>query len=240
MWDKIKTISIYILICSTVYASEVTNQVSASYYKYGGNYNYAYYDVSWFYSIIGDINKGSINLPDTEFSIYLSNSKSIYEWYLYTNDANLVLKTDLNANQKFSPFLIFQWTFDSTTALDYRINPGMGGKVRLGKGLSISYAGLWEIEKYTGYKENSFFRHSFRPKQKLSPMEGVKIEEQFFYKPTYKFDSYLIENIFSIYVDTVIPGVSLSIQYNYNLNSNPPPGYKKEDSYISFGFSLQL
>ena len=31
--------------------------------------NYAYYDVSWFYSIIGDINKGSINLPDTEFSI---------------------------------------------------------------------------------------------------------------------------------------------------------------------------
>ena len=71
-------------------------------------------------------------------------------------------------------------------------------------------------------------------------MEGITIEEQLFYKPTYKFDSYLIENIFSIYVDTVIPGVSLNIQYNYNLNSNPPPGYEKEDSYISFGFSLQL
>ena len=112
--------------------------------------------------------------------------------------------------------------------------------MRLGKGFSISYAGLWEIEKYTGYKENSFFRHSFRPKQKLYPIEGVEIEEQFFYKPTYKFDSYLIENILSIYVDTVIPGVSLSIQYNYNQNSNPPAGYNKEDTYISLGFSLQL
>ena len=98
-----KNISLYILICSVGYSSEVTNQVSAAYYNYGGNYNYKYYDVSWFYSIIGDINKGSINLPDTEFSIYLSNSKSIYEGYLYTNDANLVLKTDLYANQKFSP-----------------------------------------------------------------------------------------------------------------------------------------
>ena len=116
----------------------------------------------------------------------------------------------------------------------------MGGKVRLGKGFSISYAGLWEIEKYTGYEENSFFRHSFRPKQKFYPREGIKIEEQFFYKPTYKFDSYLIENVFSIYIDTVIPGVSLSIQHNYNLNSNPPAGYKKKDTYVAFGFSLQL
>ena len=79
---------LYIVFCSIGLSSEVTNQVSASYYNYGGNYNYAYYDVSWFYSIIGDINKGSINLPDTEFSIYLSNSKSTYEGYLYTNDAN--------------------------------------------------------------------------------------------------------------------------------------------------------
>ena len=94
--------------------------------------------------------------------------------------------------------------------------------------------------KYTGYKENSFFRHSFRPKQKWSPMEGVNIEEQLFYKPTLKFDSYLIQNILSVYIDTVIPGVSLSIQHNYNLNSNPPAGYKKEDTYISIGFSLEL
>ena len=235
-----KRILLYLLICGVAFSSEVTNQVSASYYNYGGNYNYKYYDISWFYSIIGDVNRGSVHLPDTEFSIYLSNSKSIYEGFLYTNDANFILKTDLYANQKFSPFIIFQWTFDSTTALDYRINPGMGGKVNLGKGFSISYAGLWEMEKYTGYKENSFFRHSFRPKQKLYPMPGVKIEEQLFYKPTYKFDSYLIENILTISVDTVIPGVSLSIQYNYNLNSNPPAVYKKEDTYISLGFSLQL
>ena len=240
MKKVIKYLTLYVFASGIVLSSDVTNQFSASYYNYGGNYNYAYYDVSWYYSIIGDINKGSIQLPDTEFSIYLSNSKSTYEGYLYTNDANLVLKTDLYANQKFSPFLIFQWTFDSTTALDYRINPGVGAKVRIGKGLSISYAGLWEIEKYTGYKENSFFRHSFRPKQKWSPMEGVNIEEQLFYKPTLKFDSYLIQNIMSVYIDTVIPGVSLSIQHNYNLNSNPPAGYKKEDTYISIGFSLEL
>ena len=108
------------------------------------------------YSIIGDINKGSINLPDTEFSIFLSNSKSTYEGYLYTNDANLVLKTDLYANQNFSPFLIFQWTFDSTTALDYRINPGIGIKIRMGKGFSISYAGLGELKNIQGIKKTHF------------------------------------------------------------------------------------
>ena len=183
-----------------------------------------------------------MQLPDTEFSLYLSTSKSTYYGYMYTNDANLVLKTDLYANQKFSPFLIFQWTFDSTTALDYRYNPGIGGKVRLGpKGFSISYAFLGEYYKYTGYEKGQLLRHSFRPKQKLYPIDGIEIVEEFYYKPENgNFDNYLIENILSISIDTVIPGTAISFQHTYNINSLPPEGYKKEDTFFSVGISVDL
>ena len=111
-----------ILVQSIGLGTDITNQFGASYYEYGGNYEYSYYNLSWYYSIIGDINRGSMQLPDTEFSLYLSTSKSTYYGYMYTNDANLVLKTDLYANQKFSPFLIFQWTFDSTTFIAVTAN----------------------------------------------------------------------------------------------------------------------
>ena len=231
-----------ILIQSIGMGADITNQLGASYYEYGGNYEYSYYNLSWYYGIIGDINKGSLQLPDTEFSIYLSTSKSTYYGFLYTNDANLVLKTDLFANQKFSPFLIFQWTFDSTTALDYRYNPGVGGKVRLGPpGFSISYAFLGEYYKYTGYEQGQLLRHSIRPKQKLYPIEGIEIVEELYYKPENgNFDNYLIENILSISIDTVIPGIAISFQHTYNLNSLPPPGYKKDDTFFSVGISLEL
>ena len=223
-------------------SADITNRLGVSYYEYGGNYNYSYYNVSWYYAIVGDINKGFFQLPDTEFSIYLSTSKSTYKGDMWSNDANLVLKTDLFANQIFSPFLIFQWTFDSTTALDYRYNPGIGGKVRLGPpGFSISYAFLGEYYKYTGYEKDQLLRHSIRPKQKLYPVEGIEIVEQLYYKPENgNSENYLIENILTIYVDTVIPGTAITFEHTYNVNSNPPLGYAEEDTFFSVGISVEL
>ena len=223
-------------------SADITNRLGASYYEYGGNYEYSYYNLSWYYAIVGDINKGFFQLPDTEFSIYLSTSKSTYKGDMWSNDANLVLKTDLFANQKFSPFLIFQWTFDSTTALDYRYNPGIGGKVRLGPpGFSISYAFLGEYYKYTGYDEDQLLRHSIRPKLKLYPVEGIEIVEQLYYKPENgNSENYLIENILTIYVDTVIPGTAITFEHTYNVNSNPPLGYAEEDTFFSVGISVEL
>ena len=223
-------------------SADITNRLGVSYYEYGGNYNYSYYNVSWYYAIVGDINKGFFQLPDTEFSIYLSTSKSTYKGDMWSNDANLVLKTDLFANQNFSPFLIFQWTFDSTTALDYRYNPGIGGKVRLGPpGFSISYAFLGEYYKYTGYEKDQLLRHSIRPKQKLYPVEGIEIVEQLYYKPENgNSENYLIENILTIYVDTVIPGTAITFEHTYNVNSNPPLGYAEEDTFFSVGISVEL
>ena len=223
-------------------SADITNRLGVSYYEYSGNYNYSYYNVSWYYAIVGDINKGFFQLPDTEFSIYLSTSKSTYKGDMWSNDANLVLKTDLFANQKFSPFIIFQWTFDSTTALDYRYNPGIGGKVRLGPpGFSISYAFLGEYYKYTGYEKDQLLRHSIRPKQKLYPVEGIEIVEQLYYKPeSGNSENYLIENILTIYVDTVIPGTAITFEHTYNVNSNPPLGYAEEDTFFSVGISVEL
>ena len=223
-------------------SADITNRLGVSYYEYGGNYEYSYYNLSWYYAITGDINKGSLQLPDTEFSIYLSTSKSTYYGHMYTNDANLVLKTDLFANQNFSPFLIFQWNFDSTTALDYRYNPGLGGKVRLGPpGFSISYAFLGEYYKYTGYDKGQLLRHSIRPKLKLHPVEGIEIVEQLYYKPeSGNSENYLVNNILTISVDTVIPGTEIIFEHTYNINSLPPEGYKKEDTFFSVGISVEL
>ena len=69
MKKVIRYLTLYVFASGIVLSSDVTNQFSASYYNYGGNYNYAYYDVSWYYSIIGDINKGSIPVSYTHLTL---------------------------------------------------------------------------------------------------------------------------------------------------------------------------
>ena len=84
-------------------------------------------------------------------------------------------------------------------------------------------------------------RHSIRPKQKLYPVEGIEIVEQLYYKPENgNSENYLIENILTIYVDTVIPGTAITFEHTYNVNSNPPLGYAEEDTFFSVGISVEL
>ena len=64
------------------------------------------------------------------------------------DDQSLILKFDLWANQKLSPFLFFEKSFDKTIGLSDRLNYGLGAKVGTFMGLSLSYAFLAEKETY--------------------------------------------------------------------------------------------
>ncbi len=99
------------------------------------------------YTLIGDA--GSFN--DTEFLIDFNRSDDKLEGYPFTDDQSLTLKFDVWANQRLSPFLFFQKSFDNIIGLQDRMNYGLGTKLGLLKGFSISYAFLFEKEDYLLY-----------------------------------------------------------------------------------------
>ena len=99
------------------------------------------------YTLIGDAGP----LDDTEFLIDFNKSKDKLEGYPFTDDESLTLKFDVWANQRLSPFLFFQKSFDEIIGLQDRMNYGLGAKVGLFRGLSISYAFLFEKEDYLLY-----------------------------------------------------------------------------------------
>ena len=100
------------------------------------------------FSIFGDYGP----FKDAEFALsYLVNDAVVNE-EVWEDDENLVLKFDLWANQRFSPFLFLQNQKDAIVGLNNRFNYGIGGKVNLIYGSSISYALLDEKENYTIYK----------------------------------------------------------------------------------------
>ena len=99
------------------------------------------------YTLIGDAGP----LEDTEFLIDFNRSDDKLEGYPFTDDQSLTLKFDVWANQRFSPFLFFQKSFDNIVGLQDRMNYGLGGKLGLFKGFSISYAFLFEKEDYLLY-----------------------------------------------------------------------------------------
>ena len=107
--------------------------------------NSKYFGIS--YTLIG--NAGP--LTDTEFLIDYNRSDDQLDGYPFTDDQSLTLKFDVWANQRISPFLFFQKSFDNITGLEDRMNYGLGTKVGLFKGFSVSYAFLFEREDYLLY-----------------------------------------------------------------------------------------
>ena len=101
------------------------------------------------FSLFGDYGP----LKDTEFSLSYSANDADVSGEPWEDDANLILKFDLWASQKFSPFLFLQNEKDAIVGLNNRLNYGIGGKVNLILGTSLSYALLAEKENYTVYKE---------------------------------------------------------------------------------------
>ena len=123
---------------------ESYTSVEASYSRDKGNTDLdsKYFGIS--YTLIG--NAGP--LTDTEFLIDYNRSDDQLDGYPFTDDQSLTLKFDVWANQRISPFLFFQKSFDNITGLEDRMNYGLGAKVGLFKGFSVSYAFLFEREDY--------------------------------------------------------------------------------------------
>ncbi len=136
--------------------NEMFTSVDLSYSSDKGNTDFlsTYYGFS--FSIIGDIGP----LKDTEFSVNFSRSNDELDGEPFTDDQSLTSQFDLWANQRISPFLFFQNSFDKTIGLNNRINYGIGAKLGLLKWLSISYALLYETEEYEpffGYTDSIEF-----------------------------------------------------------------------------------
>ena len=126
---------------------EMLTMVDLSFSQEEGNTEYLSLYYGFSFSIVGDV--GPLN--DTEFSIDFSRSDDRLYGEAFSDDQYLTSKFDLWANQRISPFLFYQKSFDKTIGLEDRLNYGLGAKVRLFKGFSISYAFLAEREHYLYY-----------------------------------------------------------------------------------------
>ena len=81
-----------------------------------------------------------------QLSLYYGFNYDQLDGESFTDDQSLTLMFDVWANQRISPFLFFQQSFDNIIGLEDRMNYGLGAKVRLPLGLSVSYAFLFEKE----------------------------------------------------------------------------------------------
>ena len=136
--------------------NEMFTSVDLSYSSDKGNTDFlsTYYGFS--FSIVGDVGP----LTDTEFSINFSRSNDELDGEPFTDDQSLTSQFDLWANQRISPFLFFQNSFDKTIGLNNRINYGIGAKLGINKWLSLSYALLNETEEYEpffGFTDSTAF-----------------------------------------------------------------------------------
>ena len=128
-------------------ARESYISVDLSFSQDKGNTDFlsAYYGFN--YTLLGDLGP----LKDTEFLFDYNRSDDQFDGEPFTDDQSITLKFDIWANQKFSPFLLFQKSFDNIIALEDRMNYGLGAKLGLPFGLSVSYAFLFEKEHYLYY-----------------------------------------------------------------------------------------
>ena len=127
-------------------ARELFTSVDISYSKDKGNTDYLslYYGIN--FTLIGDVGP----VTDTELMFSFNKSDDQLDGYPFSDDQSLTLMFDMWANQKFSPFLFFQKSFDNIIGLEDRLNYGLGAKI--GKNpFSLSYAFLFEKEDYLFY-----------------------------------------------------------------------------------------
>ncbi len=126
---------------------ESYTSVDLSFMRDRGNTEFLSLYYGFNYVLIGDMGP----LKDTEFLFDFNRSDDQLDGEPFTNDQSLTLKFDVWANQRFSPFLFFQKSFDKITGLEDRLNYGIGAKFGFPFGLSISYAFLFEKEDYLLY-----------------------------------------------------------------------------------------
>jgi len=128
--------------------NEMFTSVDLSYSQDKGNTDFLSMYYGFSFSVLGDVGP----LTDTEFSINYSRSDDKLDGESFSDDQSLTAQFDLWANQRISPFLFFQKSYDKTIGLENRMNAGAGAKFVLLKGFSISYAFLFELESYKSYE----------------------------------------------------------------------------------------
>jgi hypothetical protein len=180
-----------------------------------GNTNNLVSGAEYGFSLLGNLG----SLTDTEFSLSLGGNYATLEEEPYALDGNVHTQLDLWANQKYSPFLFYDYSFDRSLGLINRTDLALGAKIRFGKIFSLSYAYMFEEEEYDSVA--TFSRHSFRPKLKLIHSDGAFfMDYRAFYKPRVDdFDDYLLENILVLSVSTFYEALSVDITLQHSFNS---------------------
>ena len=123
---------------------EMYTSVDVSFTQDKGNTDQLSLYYGFNYTLIGDFGP----FKDSEFLFDFSRNDDQLDGESFTDDQSLTLMFDVWANQRISPFLFFQQSFDNIIGLEDRMNYGLGAKVRLPLGLSVSYAFLFEKEDY--------------------------------------------------------------------------------------------
>jgi len=126
---------------------EMYTSVEVNFSEDQGNTNFRSLYYGFDYTLIGDAGP----LKDTELFFAFNRSDDLINGEPFSDDQSITLKFDVWANQRFSPFLFYQKTFDKTTGLKNRQNIGFGAKLGLFRWFSVSYAFLSETEIYDSF-----------------------------------------------------------------------------------------
>ena len=180
-----------------------------------GNTNNLVTGLEYSYSLVGDI----VSLSDTEFSVSLGGNYATLDDEPYALDGNFHMQFDLWANQTYSPFFFFDNSFDRSLGLINRTDWAVGGKMRVGRIFSVSYAYMFEEEEYDSVE--TFSRHSIRPKVKLVLADGAFFMDwRAYYKPKVgDTEDYLLQNTIVFSIATFYDALSVDITFNHSFNS---------------------
>jgi len=171
---------------------EMFTMVDISYSQEKGNVDFLSLYYGFSFSIVGNVGP----FKDTEFSLDYSRSDDRLDGDAFSDDQYITSKFDLWANKRISPFLFFQDSYDNTIGLTERINYGVGSKVSLIKGFSISYAFLAEREHYLYYDYTDSAGTG-----EYYYTDSLMIDTNYYYYDTYWGDDFYIYTDSSEYVE---------------------------------------
>ena len=244
-----------ISIDSTIIDTE-SNEYSAhnfffSFEQQDGNTNSLYTSGEYSFVLFGNL----AGLDDTEFSFSTAGNYATLSEEAYILDGNIHTQLDLWANQGWSPFIYYDYSFDRSLGLVNRENFAAGIKRKLGKIFSLSYAFMSEKEEYNSLK--TFARHSIRPKMKLKLSDGAMVfDYRLFYKPKVDNSEYLFENDLKVSIATFYEMLTIDLNFKHAFNSryadnkiekpyddwasDTPEYYKDTDWTVSFGLGFSF
>lgn len=240
-----KELIAFLAVTSLVTGEGWTRSVTGSLSAQSGNTDLSAYSLAANTKYQGDLIISGRALRDTELTLALTHNRGQLNDALYKNDASLIFLFDVMANEQFSPFFLSHLSYDSTTALDRRIQAGVGAKYHITmKGsplgeMSVSAAFLWEIQKYRNTNADRQYRWSIRPKYKKSFEGGTSINYLVFYQPLAADPAnFLIDSQLTVTVPTKSERVSITFTRVDKHNSTPPSGVKPSDSTTTVGITV--